>query len=60
MSITAFVLDDAGTIVGRADGCFRPELRPETAWSCTDLVTTQGLPLPVKEGRYDIVFAINI
>lgn len=59
VSIAAYVLDDAGTIVGRADGCFEPELRPERTWSCMGSGSTVQPPLPLKEGPYDIVFAIN-
>lgn len=57
-SITAYVLDDEGHIVGRSDGCFQPELRPEHTWSCMNGGTLPH-PLTMKEGKYDIVFAIN-
>lgn len=56
VAITAFVLDEKGTIVGRGVGCVRPELRPESTWSC---MGTGGQPLVTKEGRYDVVFAMN-
>jgi hypothetical protein len=58
VSISAFVLDGDGKIVGRSDGCFRPELRPEHPWAC---IGTSGMPSPLanKEGAYDIVFTIN-
>ncbi|MCA9589747.1 MAG: hypothetical protein KC657_30800, partial [Myxococcales bacterium] len=56
VSITAFVLDDKGTIVGRGVGCVRGELRPENTWSC---MGTGGSPLVAKEGKYDVVFAMN-
>lgn len=56
VAITAFVLDDQGHIVGRAVGCFKPELRPEHNWTCAG---TGGTPLVTHEGRYDVVFAIN-
>jgi hypothetical protein len=56
VSITAYVLDDSGAIVGRSDGCFKPELRPAYTWSCMGLASP---PLAPKEGSYDIVFAIN-
>jgi S1-C subfamily serine protease len=56
VAITAFVLDDGGRIVGRGVGCVNPELRPEEPWSCAG---TGGSPLVTKEGRYDVVFALN-
>ena len=60
VSIAAFVLDQDGNIVGRSDGCFEYELRPERSWSCMGSGSTEGQPpLPPKEGAYDIVFAIN-
>ncbi len=59
VSISAFVLDDAGNIVGRSDGCFKPELRPEHTWSCLGSNGMAPPPLANKEGQYDIVFAIN-
>jgi S1-C subfamily serine protease len=59
VSIAAYVLDQDGTIVGRSDGCFQPELRPEKAWSCMGSGSAVQPPLPLKEGAYDIVFAIN-
>jgi hypothetical protein len=60
VSIAAYVLDQEGNIVGRSDGCFELELRPEHAWSCMGSGSTDGQPpLPTKEGPYDIVFAIN-
>ena len=58
-SITAFVLDESGHIVGRSDGCFQPELRPERTWSCVNSGGMQSPPMPSKTGHYDIVFAIN-
>ena len=59
VSISAFVLDEQGNIVGRSDGCFRPELRPEHTWSCLGQGGMAPPPLATKEGAYDIVFAIN-
>ena len=56
VAISAFVLDQGGKIVGRGVGCFRPELRPEHAWSCAG---QGGTPLLSKTGPYDVVFAIN-
>jgi S1-C subfamily serine protease len=56
VSITAYVLDDAGNIVGRSDGCFQRELRPTHSWSCMGVASP---PLATREGSYDIVFAIN-
>jgi hypothetical protein len=57
--VTAYVLDDAGKIVGRADGCYMPELRPERPWSCIGQSMDSAPPLAMKEGAYDIVFAVN-
>jgi len=59
VSIAAYVLDQEGNIVGRSDGCFEPELRPDRPWSCTGSGSAVQPPLPLKEGAYDIVFAIN-
>jgi hypothetical protein len=59
VTIAAYVLDESGQIVGRSDGCFQPELRPEHTWSCVGTGSTVQAPLPLKEGPYDIVFAIN-
>ena len=56
VAISAFVLDDKGTIVGRGVGCFRPELRPEQPWQCAG---DGGDPLLTTQGPYDVVFAIN-
>jgi S1-C subfamily serine protease len=56
VAISAFVLDDAGKIVGQGVGCIRPELRPEHTWSCAG---AGGTPLVSKEGKYDVVFALN-
>ncbi len=59
VSVTAYVLDDAGNIAGRADGCFEPELRPEHTWACVGMGGSIVAPLAMKSGPYDIVFAIN-
>jgi S1-C subfamily serine protease len=56
VAISAFVLDDTGKIVGRGVGCIRPELRPEHTWSCAG---AGGTPLVSREGKYDVVFALN-
>ena len=58
MSITSFVLDSEGHIVGRNEGCFQFEVRPEHAWSCMG-EGGDSSPLASAEGPYDIVFAIN-
>jgi hypothetical protein len=59
VSITSYVLDPAGHIVGRNEGCFQPEVRPEHAWSCMGQGGGMPYPLASKEGPYDVVFAIN-
>jgi len=56
VAISAFVLDDKGTIVGRGVGCFKPELRPEQPWQCAG---DGGDPLLQTQGPYDVVFTIN-
>lgn len=56
VAISAFVLDESGKIVGRGVGCMRPEVRPESTWTCAG---AGGSPLVTREGRYDVVFAIN-
>lgn len=56
VAISAFVLDESGKIVGRGVGCMRPEVRPERPWTCAG---AGGSPLVTKEGRYDVVFAMN-
>lgn len=56
VSISAYVLDDKGKIVGRGVGCIRGELRPEEHWECAG---TGGSPLLGYEGSFDVVFTIN-
>ena len=58
-SITSYVLDGSGHVVGRNEGCFQTEVRPEHPWSCMGAGTETSSPLASKEGPYDIVFAIN-
>lgn len=57
--VTAFTLDDSGTIVGRSDGCILWEIKPEKPWSCVGTVGDGDQPLAGKKGRYDIVFTVN-
>ena len=59
VSIASYVLDTSGHVVGRNEGCFQPEVRPELPWSC--MGAGGGLPFPMAsgEGPYDIVFAVN-
>jgi hypothetical protein len=59
VSIASYVLDTSGHIVGRNEGCFQPEVRPEHAWAC--MGEGGGLPFPMASAEvpYDIVFAIN-
>lgn len=60
VSVGAWVLDEAGKIVGRSDGCFFPEVRPEHTWQCMNQGGGLGSPpLAAKVGSYDIVFTIN-
>ncbi len=56
VTITSYVLDDGGSIVGRSEGCLKPEIRPAYTWACMGIASP---PLAPKEGSYDIVFAIN-
>lgn len=59
VAVGAYVLDAKGTIVGRAEGCFLPEVRPEKSWECAGSVSEVDSPLPQSEGQYDIVFTVN-
>jgi S1-C subfamily serine protease len=59
VSITSYVLDSEGRIVGRNEGCFQPEVRPEHSWACMGAGGGMPFPLASGEGPYDIVFAIN-
>ena len=60
VSMTSYVLDQQGHIVGRNQGCYQLEVRPEHPWSCTGLGGNgHPPPLATAEGAYDIVFAIN-
>ncbi len=59
VSISSYVLDTSGHIVGRNEGCFQPEVRPEHAWSCMGEGGGMPYPMASAEGPYDIVFAIN-
>ncbi|HEY8092005.1 MAG TPA: serine protease [Polyangiaceae bacterium] len=59
VSITSYVLDEQGHIVGRNEGCFQTEVRPEHSWSCMGAGGGSPFPLASVEGPYDIVFAIN-
>ena len=57
--IAAYVLDQAGRVVGQSEGCFFPELRPENTWACLGTGGMMPPPLAEKAGSYDIVFTIN-
>jgi S1-C subfamily serine protease len=59
VSISSYVLDSSGKVVGRNEGCFQGEVRPEHPWSCMGAGSDTSSPLAAKEGPYDIVFAIN-
>ncbi len=59
VSITSYVLDSEGHIVGRNEGCFQTEVRPEHSWACMGAGGGMPFPLASGEGPYDIVFAIN-
>lgn len=59
VSITSYVLDSDGHIVGRNEGCFQTEVRPEHSWACMGAGGGMPFPLASGEGPYDIVFAIN-
>ncbi|HEY8040357.1 MAG TPA: hypothetical protein VIF15_11215, partial [Polyangiaceae bacterium] len=58
-SISSYVLDPKGHVVGRNEGCYHPEVRPEHSWSCMGSGGGMPPPMAVSEGPYDIVFAIN-
>lgn len=57
--VNAYVLDEGGKIVGRSDGCYMNEIRPESPWTCMGSGGSASPPLAMKAGRYDIVFALN-
>jgi S1-C subfamily serine protease len=59
VSITSYVLDSQGHIVGRNEGCFHAEVRPEHSWACMGSGGGTPFPMATSEGPYDIVFAIN-
>jgi S1-C subfamily serine protease len=59
VSITSYVLDEHGHVVGRNEGCFQNELRAEHPWSCMGSGGGSPFPMASGEGPYDIVFAIN-
>jgi S1-C subfamily serine protease len=59
VAITSYVLDQDGHIVGKNEGCYRPEVRPEHPWSCAGMGGSSPSPLANREGAYDIVFTIN-
>lgn len=56
VSLSAYVLDKQGKIVGRGVGCISSELMPEGHWECAG---AGGNPLLMAEGQYDVVFALN-
>ena len=60
ITLGAWVLDESGAIVGRGDGCYFREVRPERTWEC--MAQGGGLgspPMANKTGSYDVVFTIN-
>ena len=59
VSMISYVLDAQGHIVGRNEGCFQSELRPEHPWACMGSTGMSPFPMASAEGPYDIVFAIN-
>lgn len=59
VSMTSYVLDSKGRVVGRNEGCFLPEVRPELPWSCMGMGGSDTSPLAEGVGPYDIVFTIN-
>jgi phospholipid/cholesterol/gamma-HCH transport system ATP-binding protein len=56
--ISAYVLDDAGHVVGSNVGCIEDELRPAHTWTCTGS-SGRTPPLVGKSGSYDVVLALN-
>jgi S1-C subfamily serine protease len=59
VAILSYVLDHEGHIVGRNEGCYRPQVRPEHPWACAGTGGGSPSPLASAEGPYDIVFTIN-
>jgi hypothetical protein len=59
VSITSYVLDTQGHIVGRNEGCFQAEVRAEHSWACMGAGGGTPFPMASAEGPYDMVFAIN-
>jgi S1-C subfamily serine protease len=59
VSITSYVLDSQGHIVGRNEGCFQSEVRAEHSWACMGAGGSTPFPMASAEGPYDMVFAIN-
>ena len=57
--VVAYVLDDAGHVVGRIDGCYESELRPERSWTCLAAAGMESTALASNVGSYDVVFTIN-
>jgi len=60
VTLGSWVLDETGKIVGRGDGCYFHEVRPEHTWEC--MSQGEGLgspPMLNKTGSYDVVFTIN-
>jgi S1-C subfamily serine protease len=57
--VAAYVLDDGGHVVGRLDGCYESELRPERSWTCLSSGGMESTALAPKVGSYDIVFTVN-
>ena len=57
--VAAYVLDAAGHVVGRLDGCYESELRPERSWTCMSSGDMESTALASNVGSYDIVFTVN-
>ncbi len=58
-SMTAYVLDESGTVVGRSDGCSDLETSPQQPWSCWSRIPSAPFVRAEREGLYDIVFTLG-
>ena len=57
--MTAYVLDESGTVVGRADGCSALHATPQHPWACWARTPESQFVRAEREGIYDIVFTVG-